>query len=107
LLVLVGSNGEDDMPITLADVDKLFASARGRYLLLLLTETSEAVPRIKPGIPKLAYKVQDVLTDRGGPLDDALSNWAEQRPSRIAYHRLQMDRNDSNIMTKMGVCWLP
>jgi len=95
------------MPVTESDVDKLFAFARDRYLLLLLAEASESVPKVKPGIPALAYKVQDVLTDSGGPLDEALTNWAEQRPSHVVYRRLLMDRDDSKVMTKMGVCWLP
>ena len=95
------------MPITEADVDKLFALARDRYLLLLLAETSDAIPKVKPGIPQLGYTVQDVLTDSGGPLDEALTNWAEQRPSRVSYRRLHMDRNDSKVMTIMGICWLP
>jgi len=95
------------MPVSYAEVERLFASAGDRYLLLLLTETSEAVPKVKPGIPALSYKVLDQLTAREGPLDEALTNWAEQRPSRVLYRRLSMDRNDSKTMTRLGVCWLP
>lgn len=95
------------MLATDADVDNLFASARGRYLLLLLTETSEAVSKVKPGIPKLGYRVTDHLTESGGPLDEALVSFAEQRPSRVVYHRLQLDRSNSLVMTKIGICWLP
>ena len=95
------------MAVTFPEVERLFASARDRYLLLLLTETSEAVPKVKPGIPALSFKVLDELTDEYGPLDEALTNWAEQRPSRVLYRRLHLDRHDSKVMVRIGVNWLP
>lgn len=104
MLVLLESN---DTMVSAAEVDTLFASARDRFVLLLLAETSKAVPKVKPGLPALAYTVLDKLTARGGPLDEALTNWATQRPSRVLYRRLQLDRNDSKLMTSIGVCWLP
>ena len=91
------------MAATYAEVERLLASAGERYLLLLLTETSEAVLKVKPGIPALSYKVLDQLTASGGPLDEVLTTWAKQRPSRVLYRRLPMDRNDSKTMTFMSV----
>lgn len=95
------------MAVTYAEVERMFKAATDRYLLLLLTETSDAVPKVKPGISAISYRVLDVLTDESGPLDEALRNWAEQRPSRVHYRRLLLDRHDSKVMTRLGVCWLP
>lgn len=84
----------------------MFTYAGDRYLLLLLTETSKAVPKVKPGIPALALRVLDGLTEENGPLDECLNNFVKQRP-RVLYHRLLIDRNDAKVMTMLGVCWLP
>lgn len=89
-----------------AEVEQLYASAGDRFLLLLLLEDLKAVPKVKPGIPALAYRVLDKLTEAGGSLDESLTNWAKERP-RVRYHRLLLDRNDSKLMTTIGVCWLP
>jgi hypothetical protein len=94
------------MPITSAEVDNLLTSSGDRYLLLLLTETSKAVPKVKPGIPTLAFRVLDILTKEDGPLDEVLSNFAKQR-ARVDYHRVLVDRNNSKAMAALGVCWLP
>jgi hypothetical protein len=97
---------EMPMPITLAEVETLLSSARDRHLLLLLTETSKAIPKVKPGIPALSYKVLDRLTEEDGPLDEALTSFIKQRP-RVLYRRLLLDRNDTAVMARLGVVWLP
>lgn len=95
------------MAVSYAEVEKILASAGDRYLLLLLTEVNTSSPKVKPGIPALSMKVLDVLTDRGGPLDEGLMNWAKQRPSRVQYHRLSLDRSDAKTLVRLGVSWLP
>jgi hypothetical protein len=95
------------MPVTYTEVERLFASARDRYLLLLLTEPSSAVQKVKPGIPALSYSILDVLTAEEGALDETLTNWAGQRPSRLIYRRLDLDRHDTKTMVRLGVTWLP
>lgn len=94
------------MTVSLTEVEQLYASVGDRFLLLLLLEDLKAVPKVKPGIPALAYRVLDVLTEPGGALDESLTNWAKERP-RVRYHRLLLDRNDTKLMTTIGVCWLP
>ena len=92
--------------VSLAQVKSILASAKDRYLLLLLTERRHAIPKVKPGIPALSYVVLDVLTDVQGPLDEALTNFCKQRP-RVQYRRLLIDRTDQQVMTTLGVVWLP
>ena len=94
------------MPVSLPEVKQIYASAANGFLLLLLLEDLKAVPKVKPGIPALAYRVLDVLTEAGGALDESLINWAKERP-RVDYHRLLLDRNDTKLMTHIGVSWLP
>lgn len=105
MLVLLRS--EEEAPTALDEVNDVFTRAGSKYLLLLLTENSKDVPKMKPGLPALSLKVTDVLTERGGPLDESLSNWAEQRPSSVVYQRLLLDRDNTKLMTQLGVCWLP
>lgn len=94
--------------LTYHGVERLLSSVGDKYLLLLLTEPTGISPQTaKPGIPSLSYRVLDVLTEQGGQLDDSLSNWAKQRPSRLLYRRLEIDRSDAKLMTRIGVCWLP
>lgn len=95
------------MTTTVAAVEQLLTLSQSRLLLLLLLEENKAIPKVKPGIPALAYRVLDLLTEAGGALDEVLSNWAQERPSRVSYHRLVLDRNDTKLMTTLGVCWLP
>jgi hypothetical protein len=97
---------EKSAPITSVQVERMLTHAGDRYLILLLTETSKAVPKVKPGIPALAHRVLDGLTEEHGPLDEALTNFIKQRP-RALYQRLLIDRNDAKTMTMLGVCWLP
>ena len=94
------------MPMSLAEVEILLSSARDRYLLLLLTETSKAIPKVKPGIPALSYRVLDEITGEGRALDEVLKSFVKQRP-RVLYQRLLLDRNNTSVMTRLGVCWLP
>ena len=95
-----------EAPLTYADADRIFHEADGKYLLLLLTECS--VPKkIRPGIQELALSVSERITATDGPLDCALKAWAEDRPSKVKYHRMPLDRADSRTMARVGVCWLP
>ena len=96
------------MPVSYTELERLLASVGDRYLLLLLlTEKTRSSHKVKPGIPALSYRVLDELTERGGSLDRNLTNWADQRPSRICYRRLALDKDDQRSMTRLGVCWLP
>jgi len=104
--VLVLVKEVKQMAASLAEVEQLYASAGDRYLLLLFLEDLKAVPKVKPGIPALAYRVLDKLTEAGGALDESLTNWAKERP-RVRYQRLVLDRNDTKVMTTIGICWLP
>ncbi len=97
---------ENQKPVSLAEVEDLFDSAKDRFLVLFLTETSQAIPKVKPGIPTLAYRVLDVLTEPNGALDETLQNFIKQRPS-VVYRRLLVDRTNSNVMTRLGAIWLP
>lgn len=101
------SEKEWQMSVKYAEVERLLALAKDRYLLLLLCEPSDAIPKVKPGVPTLAYRVLDVLTEEGGALDECLTNFAAQRPSRVTYRRLSLCRTDTKVMTRLGVCWLP
>ncbi len=94
------------MAVSPAEVEHLFTSVGDRFLLLLLLEDLKAVPKVKPGIPALAYRVLDKLTEAGGTLDEGLTNWTKERP-RVSYHRLLLDRNDAKLMTTISACWLP
>lgn len=93
-------------PVRFDEVERVFASAKDRHLLLLLTEHSRAIPKVKPGIPVLAYRVLDSLTEANGPLDEVLQDFSRQR-SRLIYRRWLVDRNDTRLLTRIGVCWLP
>ena len=95
-----------EAPVKYEEVDRVFASAKDKPLLLLLTEHSRAIPKVKPGIPLLAYRVMDSLTEANGPLDEVLQDFARQR-SRVAYCRWLLDRNDTRLLARIGVCWLP
>ncbi len=97
---------EKQGPVTVAQIERLFEHAADRPLLLLLTETSKAIPKMKPGIPALSYRVLDGLTEVNGPLDETLKNFVKQRP-RVIYQRLLIDRHDSKVLTTLGVAWLP
>ena len=95
------------MPTSYAEVERIFASAGKRYLLLLLTEAGDSSLKVKPGVPALSYNILDVLSEEGGPLDEILFNWSSQRPSRVLYKRLSLDSTDTKLMTRIGACWLP
>ena len=102
----VGSKDFKESPLTYADADRIFHEAGSKYLLLLLTECS--VPRkIRPGVQELSVAVSDKITAKYGPLDRALQAWADDRPSRVIYHRMPLDRSDTRTMTRVGACWLP
>lgn len=91
---------------SIAEVHKILSFAKLNPVVLLLTETSANVPKVKPGLPALAYRVLDETTAENGPLDQMLKAFVNQRP-RLLYKRLLVDRRDSKMMTTLGVCWLP
>lgn len=101
-LRLVGSHAF----ASLEQVEHVLNVAKTRPVILLLTERSDCVPRVKPGLGALAYRVLDETTAEHGPLDQMLTTFVQQRP-RLLYRRLLLDRRDSKVMTKLGVCWLP
>lgn len=92
--------------ITVAEVEKLLKATVGKAWVLLLTEPPRSVPKVKPGIQSLTYRVLDSLIADRGPLDESLKSFAKQRP-RISYLRVAIDRNNTEVMTKLGVVWLP
>jgi hypothetical protein len=77
-----------------------------KYLLLLLTEDYRTV-KSKPGIPAVTYRVLDYLTSADGPLNESLTLWSDQRPSKVVYRRLEIARTDTETLARLGVCWLP
>lgn len=91
---------------TIDDVEHVLAESRQRHVVLLLTESSECIPKVKPGLSALAYRVLDETTAEGGPLDQMLRGFIGQRP-RLSYHRLFLDRRNAQVMTRLGVTWLP
>lgn len=88
------------------EVKRTLDLTKDRIGVLLLTETSACVPKVKPGLPALAYRVLDETTAENGPLADVLRAFTSQRP-RTFYTRLLLDRKDTKVMTHLGVCWLP
>jgi len=83
---------------------ELCRSAKGRHLLLLLTEASP--PKAKAGIPALALRVLDLLTQKDGPLDEMLAEWAA-RQGYVTYRHLAIPRDNKRLMVEASVCWLP
>lgn len=83
---------------------ELCQSVKGRPLLLLLTEASP--PKAKAGIPALALRVLDLLTQKDGPLDEALTEWAA-RHGFVTYRHLAIPRDNKRLMVEASVCWLP
>lgn len=92
--------------VSFADVERVLDATKEKTAVLLLTETSDCIPKVKPGLPALAYRVLDETTAENGPLDQMLKAFVKQRP-RSFYRRLLLDRRDSKMMTHLGVCWLP
>lgn len=91
---------------SLADIERVLEATKGKTAVLLLTETSACIPKVKPGLTALAYRVLDETTAEDGPLDRMLKAFVNQRP-RLFYQRLLLDRRDARVMTRLGVCWLP
>ncbi len=73
--------------------------------LLLIVEKEP--PAAKAGIPSLSAKVTTILTDREGPLDSALQQFAAERPSTVQYERVEVSRQDQRKLAELGVVWLP
>ena len=92
--------------VTYHEVDKLLASNRDKYLLLLLVEDVGNIPKLKPGINSIAYRIQESLVEEGGPMDQLLTNWSSGR-EHVNYVRLLLDRSDSKTMTRLGAVYLP
>lgn len=95
------------MPASVSEIESLFSEAGSKYLLLLLSEADADCSKKLRGTQGLALRVLADLTAKGGRLDDALASWASQRPSRVTYQHLVLDKNDSAALTAIGVCWLP
>lgn len=91
---------------SIAEIERLLAATKEKTALFLLTETSDCIPKVKPGLPSLAYRVLDETTAEGGPLDHMLKAFVKQRP-RLFYVRMTLDRRDTKVMARLGVCWLP
>lgn len=92
--------------VSFAELEKILKATKEKTGILLLTENSDCIPKVKPGLPALAYRVLDETTAAGGPLDQMLEAFVKQRP-RLFYRRLLLDRRDAKVMTTLGVCWLP
>ena len=91
--------------ITVAEAEALMAATKDKPWVLFLTEPPRTV-KAKPGTQHLAYRVMDSLTAERGPLDQVLLNFAKQRP-RINYRRVVVDRNNTELLAKLSVVWLP
>jgi hypothetical protein len=91
---------------SLEEVEQVLSYTKEKTGILLLTETSERIPKVKPGLPALSFRVLDETTAAGGPLDQMLEAFVKQRP-RLFYRRLLLDRRDAKVMTTIGACWLP
>jgi hypothetical protein len=83
---------------------ELCRNANGRHLLLLLTEA--APPKAKAGIPALASRVLDLLTQKDGPLDELLAEWAAKQ-GFVTYQHLALPRDNKRLLIEASVCWLP
>lgn len=91
---------------SIEQIESILKASKTHPALLLLTEKSDCIPKVKPGLPALAYRVLDETTADNGPLDQMLKAFVSQRP-RLLYRRLLLDRKDARVMTTLGVCWLP
>jgi hypothetical protein len=88
------------------EVEHVLKYTKEKTGILLLTENSDCIPKVKPGLPALAFRVLDETTAANGPLDQMLEAFVKQRP-RLFYRRLLLDRRDTKVMARLGVCWLP
>lgn len=95
-----------DTCISAQEAKQLIQSTKSKVGLFLLTEPPRSVPKAKPGLQSLAYRVLDTLTEDSGALDLTLKSFAAQRP-RVNYQRVLVNRNDAEVMTTLGVVWLP
>ncbi len=93
--------------VTYGEVNSTLQRYHSQYLLLLLVENVEDVNVRKHGLTTVAYKVQENLMQKEGPLDQQLSNWAGDRPSTVEYRRWVLDRDDAKTLTRIGVVYLP
>jgi hypothetical protein len=91
-------------PCTAEQVDELFASVGASPVLLLLVDASKPVGQT--GVPALAHTVLGQMVEQGGALDTVLTSFAADRP-KLQYYRVVVDPSDSEVMAKLGVCWLP
>lgn len=80
-------------------------SAGERYQILLLVEETPAPPRDM--VQRVVHHTLAELSAIDGPLDSELREFASDRPSKVLYQRIAISRSNVQLISQIGVVWLP